>query len=437
MEAEFLADYWGDARPVAVRGEGVWLFDTAGKRYLDAAGSVHVVSIGHGVREIADAVAAQASRLSFASSRHFANEPQLELAKLIADMAPGALNHSYFASGGSEAMELALQAACYWQALRGHPDKTMFIGQWRSYHGGTIGTISLGGHVAHRHRLARHVLPFPHLSATPAAGADPERFATELHEAIVGAGPETVCAFVAEPISGTTSGAIVPPPGWYEAVRTVCDEHDVLFIADEVVTGFGRTGREFGIQHWTTTPDIIVTSKGISSGYAPLAAIIVHDRLADSFRAARERLPLRLTYAGNPLACAAGLAVQRRIQREGLIDDCRTSGEHLTGLLLQLSERLPVLGTPRGRGLLIGLPIWRDADARVPFPREERVHERIVEHALSHGLILVGGAGSDAGGDGDHLLVSPPFVISPSECEQLVDTLETVVNEVLLGGRRP
>jgi adenosylmethionine-8-amino-7-oxononanoate aminotransferase len=230
MEADLLADYWRQARPVAVRGEGVWLFDNEANRYLDAAGSVHVVSIGHGVTEIANAIAAQASRLSFASSRHFANEPQLELAELIASMAPGELNRCYFASGGSEAMELALQAACHWQALRGHPEKTVFIGQWRSYHGGTIGAVSLGGHEAHRRRLARYVLPFPHVSATPAADGDPRSFAAELDELIVRTGPETVCAFVAEPISGTTSGAIVPPPGWYEAVREVCDAHDVLFI---------------------------------------------------------------------------------------------------------------------------------------------------------------------------------------------------------------
>jgi adenosylmethionine-8-amino-7-oxononanoate aminotransferase len=432
MEAELLADYWREPRPVVVRGDGVWLFDAAGNRYLDAASSVHVVSIGHGVKEIAEAISSQAAKVSFASTRHFANEPQLELAGLIADMAPEGLCRCYFASGGSEAMELALQMACYWQALRGSIDKTTFIGQWRSYHGGTIGTVSLGGHVAHRRRLAYHLLPFPHMSATPADNGDPQHFATKLDELILRVGPDRVCAFVAEPISGTTSGAIVPPPGWYEAIREVCDEHEILFIADEVVTGFGRTGRDFGIQHWTAIPDILVTSKGISSGYAPLAAVIVHNRLADSFQAAPERLPLRLTYAGNPLACAAGLAVQRRVKREHLVDRCRDTGEHLRGLLEELSNRVSIVGTPRGRGLLLGVPIWRDTATQTPFPRETRMYERIVERALGHGLILVGGAGTDAGEDGDHLLISPPFVISHSECEQLVDMLETVVSEILL-----
>jgi adenosylmethionine-8-amino-7-oxononanoate aminotransferase len=175
-----------------------------------------------------------------------------------------------------------------------------------------------------------------------------------------------------------------------------------------------------------------VTSKGISSGYAPLAAIIIHDRLAVDFQAAPQRLPLRLTYSGNPLACAAGLAVQRRVQREQLVDRCREIGGHLRSLLIELSHRVPTVGAPRGCGLLLGLPIWRDSDAQIPFPRSIRMQERIVERALRRGLILVGGTGSDAGSDGDHLLISPPFVISRSECKLLVDTLETVINEVLL-----
>jgi adenosylmethionine-8-amino-7-oxononanoate aminotransferase len=431
MESELLADYWQRPRPVAVKGEGVWIIDKDGRRYLDAAGSVHVVSIGHGVVEVAEAIASQASRLAFASTRHFTSDAQLELAELIRELAPDGLRRCFFASGGSEAMELGLQLAYHWQCLHGRPDKHKFIGQHRSYHGGTLATVSLGGHDKHRRRLAPFLLPFPRTDATPATGGDPASFAAKLDELIEREGPGSVCAFVAEPITGTTSGAIVPPAGWYEAIRTVCDRHDVLFIADEVVTGFGRTGLNFGIQHWSATPDLMITSKGISSGYAPLAAIVVHDRLAADIEAGPERLPLRLTYAGNPLACAAGLAVQKYIQREDLIARCRARGEYLRKLLTDLARRLPELGQPRGLGLLLSVPMWEDVDAARPFPRSARMQERIVEAALAQGLILIGGTGSEGSSDGDHLLLSPPFVISEAECRQLVRSLEQAIMTVI------
>jgi adenosylmethionine-8-amino-7-oxononanoate aminotransferase len=429
-ESRLLADYWRQPRPVAAHGDGVWIEDADGHRYLDAAGSVHVVSIGHGVAEIGEAIAAQAARLSFASSRYFVNEPQLELAQLIADLAPPSLNRCYFASGGSEAVEFAVQIARYYQCLRGRPERYKFIGQMRSYHGATVATISLGGHPVHRERLRPYLLPFPHLEATPAEGADPERFATSLDQLIRREDPETVCGLVMEPIGGTTSGAIVPPAGWWEAAQEVCRSHEVLLIADEVVTGFGRTGRPFGIQHWGVEPDLMVTSKSISSGYAPLAAVIVQDRIADEVQAAAQRLPLRLTYSGNPMACAAGLAVQRRIQRDRLMDRCNRVGVYLAGLLASLAERSPLLGAPRGRGLLLGLPVWKDADAMVPFVRAERVQERIVAAGLRHGLILVGGTGTERSGDGDHLLLSPPFTISEEECDLLAELLEATLVDV-------
>jgi adenosylmethionine-8-amino-7-oxononanoate aminotransferase len=431
VESDVLADYWRAPRPVAVAGRGVWITDAAGRRYLDAAGSVHVVSVGHGVREIAEAITRQAERLAFASGRYFVSEAQLDLAELIGGLAPEPLNHCYFASGGSEAIELALQMAYYWQTLQGKPEKTKFLGQFRSYHGGTIATVSLGGHQTHRDRLAPYLLPFPHVCATPAEHASANSFAEQLNRLILEHGSDTVCAFVAEPVSGTTSGAIVPPPGWWEAVRAVCDAHDVLFIADEVVTGFGRTGRSFGIQHWNATPDIIVGSKSISSGYAPLAVVVVHDHLAEAFHGANRRLPLRLTYAGNPLACATGLAVQQYILRYRLVERCQEMGEYLRALLADLSAEVSVMGLPRGLGLLIGIPIWRDVKSRAPFPRAAQIQERIVMSGLRHGLILVGGTGSDESEDGDHLLLSPPFVISKSECRSLVERLHSTFEHAL------
>jgi len=408
----------------------VWIEDVEGNHYLDAAGSVHVVSIGHGVAEVAQAMAAQANTLSFASSRFFVNGPQLELAELVAGLAPDALNGCYFASGGSEAIELALQIAAYYQSQEGMPSRHKFIGQWRSYHGATMATISLGGHYAHRERIGPNLIEFPHLQATPAEGADSAEFASALDALIRQEGPSTVCALVVEPITGTTSGAIVPPPGWWEGAARVCREHGVLLIADEVVTGFGRTGRPFGIQHWDVQPDLMVSSKGISSGYAPLAAIVVHDRIASTVQAADQRLPLRLTYSANPISCAAGLTVQRIVQREGLMQRCAERGDYLMGMLNELSQRCPLIGVPRGKGLLIGLPIWKDAPSMVPFSREENIQGRIVTTALQQGLLIVGGTGSDKSRNGDHVMVSPPFTISGPECDLLVEKLESVLEEV-------
>jgi adenosylmethionine-8-amino-7-oxononanoate aminotransferase len=416
---------------VAVGGEGVWIIDAEGNRYLDAVASVHVVSAGHGVGEVAAAVGRQAARLAFASTRHFVNESQFELAELIAALAPDGLNRCFFASGGSEAVDLAVQIAHHWRSLRGQPRKTKLIGQRRSFHGGTLATVSLGGHPGHRRRLAPYLFPFCLAPATLAYGADAGRFACALDELIVREGPDTVCAFVAEPITGTTSGAIVPPPGWWEAVRDVCNRHDVLFIADEVTTGFGRTGRNFAVDHWSAIPDVLIGSKGLASGYAPLAVIVVHDRLADDLQLGPARLPVRLTFAGNPLACAAGLAVQRYIQQDGLIERCRVMGDHLHDLLCELARSSLYLGTPRGEGLLRGLPIWRDAEKRIPFPRSQRIQERVVAAALPRGLVIMGGTGSDESDDGDHLLLSPPFVISDEECQLLVDRLGAALADVL------
>jgi adenosylmethionine-8-amino-7-oxononanoate aminotransferase len=416
---------------VAVAGDGVWITDAQGRRYLDAVGSVHVVSVGHGVPEIATAVAEQLGQLSFASTRHFANWPQLELAELIGSMAPPGLSHCFFASGGSEAVELSIQIAHHWQTLRGRPGKTKVIGQRRSFHGGTLAAVSVGGHPGHRKRLAPYLMPSYLAPPTPAEGADPVEFGRALEELILREDPDTVGAFIAEPITGTTSGAVVPPPGWYETVRAVCDAHDMLFIVDEVTTGFGRTGRNFAIQHWSVVPDVLLGSKGLNSGYAPLAAIVVHERLAADLQSGPARLPVRLTFAGNPLACAAGLAVQRYVQQHGLVERCEQMGDYLHSLVAELAESSPYVGTPRGRGLLVGVPLWRDADERVPFARSERVQERVVAAALDHGLVIMGGTGSDDSPDGDHLLLSPPFVISEAECERVVELLAETLADVL------
>jgi adenosylmethionine-8-amino-7-oxononanoate aminotransferase len=430
-ERDYLADWWDQDRLVASHGSGAWVYDTMGKAYLDAVGGSHVVTIGHGVAEVADAIQAQAARLAFANARAFTTEPQLLLAEHIASIAPPHMNRCYFASGGSEAIELAMQLAYYWQTLRGRGEKVKFIGQLRAHHGATLATVSLGGHYRHRQRLAPYLFDFLHAPATPAYDADTEKFVQALDALIVREGAGTICAFVAETISGSEAGVAVPPKGWYEAVRALCDHHDILFIADEVITGFGRTGTSFGIDHWNATPDLMVGAKGLASGYAPLSVVIVHDRIAEAFMSAPGRIPVRFTSTAHPPSCAAALAVQQYIQSQNLIERCRRIGAMLATLLADLARSVPCVGPPRGLGLLLAVPLWQDADERRPFPRAARVYERVVETALDLGVLLIGGFGTETSVDGDFLVLTPPFVLTESDAATLVETLYEAITRVV------
>lgn len=426
-------DKWRQPYPIIERGEGVYVYDTTGQRYLDGIGGIHVVSIGHGVVEIANAIVEQARKIAFVNSRQFTNEPQQRLAARIIATAPLGMTRVYFVSGGSEANEIALQIAHQYHVERGHPEKHRVIGRWQSYHGSTVATISMGGHLIHRRRMMPYLLDFPHIQPPhcfhcPFNLTHPNCMlicAKELGRVIEQEKPHTIAAFIAEPIIGTTGGAIVPPPGYYEAIRETCDRYNVLFIADEIITGFGRTGRNFGIEHWEAVPDIMTSSKSLSSGYTPIGAVIVHERIWETLRdGKRNSRSLRLTYSGNPVSCAAALAVQEYISRHNLVKRCAYIGRYLKCKLEKLAERLPMIGSVRGKGLLLAIELVQDRNTRAPFPRSMCLQEKIVQVALEHGLILVGGTGTGTSLDGDHILITPPFVISEDECNELITVLE-------------
>ncbi|MDT0402698.1 MULTISPECIES: aminotransferase family protein [Streptomyces] len=432
---------WSGTWPVARGGEGVYLYDRDGRRFLDAVGGAHVVTIGHGVGEIADAMAAQARKLAYASSRTWVNDPQMELAELIRSRTPEGLGWVYFTSSGSEAAEMAMQLARQYHLERKEPERHKVIGRWHSYHGGTLGAVGMGGHAVHRERLAPYLPPVRHVVAPQCAHCAfglsrpscATRCATDLADTIERAGPETVAAFIAEPIGGTTSGAVEPPPGYYETVRSICDAYGILFIADEVVTGFGRTGKDFAIQHWDAAPDMILCSKGLTSGYAPLGAVVVHERVADAIRAGTGNVSLRMTYSGHPVSCAAGLAVQRHIADHGLVERCASAGERLKERLTAMGEASAFVSEVRGRGLLLAVELAAEPDRGVAFPRAERVQERVVAEAFRRGMLLMGGSGTADSPDGDHLLVSPPFVLTEAEGELLVELLEQSITAALAG----
>ncbi|MBF0238360.1 MAG: aminotransferase class III-fold pyridoxal phosphate-dependent enzyme [SAR324 cluster bacterium] len=427
-------------RPFAERGEGVYIYDTDGKRYLDGIGGTHVVSIGHGVPEIAEAMAEQSRKIAFVNKMQFAHESQEQLADVIIDMAPEGMDRVAFATGGSVANELALLIARHYHIEQGNSQKWKIIGRWHSYHGRTVAALSMSGSVfVQRDVMAPYELNFPHIHAPhcyqcPFQLTHPDcalACADELATTIEKEGPDTVAAFIAEPIIGGAGSGIVPPPGYYERIREICDQYDVLFISEEVVTGFGRTGKNFGIEHWNAIPDIITGAKGLSSGYAPIGATIVHKRIWELFvKNNKDTIPAWVTYSGHPVSCATALAVQNYIVRHNLIERCASMGLYLKKELEKLAGREPLIGNVRGKGLLIGIEFVQDQTTHQPFPRSMKLTEQVVQKALDNGLILRGRFGTGTGKDGDHILISPPFVITESECDELVATLESSIAQV-------
>lgn len=422
-------------------GDGPYIFDTNGKRYLDAVSGIHVANIGHGVADVVDAMTQQAKRIAFVNKRQFSCEQEQRLANMILDVAPKNMGGIQFVSSGSEANEAALHIVRRYQSEVGFSRKTRIIGRWHSYHGNTIATLSMGGHLSFRKKITADLLPFPHIPA-PHCYRCPYRLnyptcdlacAKELEIMIQQENADTIAAFIAEPIVGTTGGAIVPPDGYYEIIRTICDKYNVLFISDEVITGFGRTGEYFGINHWQATPDIIVAGKGLGCGYSPICSVIVSQKIRNViFDFKGGIVAPRATFGGNPVSCATALAAQEYIKKHDLISQCKQIGTYLLENLQKLKERTSVIGNVRGRGLLLGVEFVQDKSTKQTFPRKYAFQEKVVWNALNNGLILTGGTGTGVTHDGDHILISPPFTISKNESDFIVKILEKSINDALI-----
>lgn len=434
---------WRHEHPVIERAEGMYLYGADGRRYLDAAGGVHVVGIGHGVQEIVDAMERQARKVCFAYGGAFTNQAQWDLADKILALAPPGMRKVYFVSGGSEANEIALTAIHHYFVEKGKPTKTRVIARWQSYHGSTVGAMSMTGNVLRRRDHSAYALPFPHINPCncyrcPYGSTYPEcglACAWELDRTIRREGPDTIAAFIAEPLVGTTAGAFTPPPGYYEVIRQVCDQHDVLFVADEVITGFGRTGQKFGSDHWQAVPDIITCAKGISSGYAPIGAVVIQDKIWQAFaQGPRDTFFIGYTFSGHPVSCATALAVQNYLEKHDLVERSAAMGEYLKRRLLDLAERTPSIGEVRGKGLMLGVEFVRDKASKKPFPAEAHFAGRVVRAALAKGLHLIGSSGTADGEVGDHLLITPPFIITEAQCDEMVAILEETLCEVMSNG---
>ncbi len=427
--------------PLMERAEGVYLFDSKGERYIDGVGGIAVVSIGHGVKEVLEAMTEQAKKVCFVYNGQFISEPAINLAKEIVTLAPSGFSKVFFVSGGSEAIETALKMARQYHLETGYPSKYRIISRWTSYHGNTIAALSLSGRTQWRKLFIPYLLNFPHIAPPycyrcpfakkyPHCGID---CAYDLERIIKLEGPDSISAFIAEPIIGTTAPGVTPPPEYYKIIRRICDKYNILMIMDEVITGFGRTGRNFGINHWDVIPDIIVAGKGISSGYAPLAAVIAHERIYEAFVKGSGVFAHGYTYVEHPLSCAVGLAVQQYIERNNLVERSAHIGSLMLQKLSRLSE-LPIVGDIRGKGLLLGIEFVKDKEKRTPFERELQVQEKIVERCFEKGLILVPGVSGNVDGIlGDQIQITPPFIISKEVVDKLIDILKESIIEVQKG----
>lgn len=417
--------------PTVSRGEGIYLFDEKGKRYIDACGGAVVSALGHSVPEVVEAMKAQLDSVEFAHTSQFTNLSQEELAKLITDRSPGGLNHAYFVSGGSEAVESAMKLArAYWVQM-GRPDKWMVIGREQSYHGNTLGALAAGGNRWRRAIYEPMLFKAPRVVPCSCYRCpfdkDPAHCSIEcaddLERAILEAGPEKVAAFIAEPIVGATAGALVPHENYFHRIREICDKYDVLFIADEVMTGLGRCGSWFAIRQFGVVPDMLCLAKGLAAGYVPIGATLVHDRIVDTFHNRRHIFQHGHTYMGHPLATAAGAAVIRFMDKHKLVERSRVLGEELLARLKKALHDHPHVGDIRGRGLFVGIEFVADRASKAPFEPELAFHRVLRDLAFRNGLIIYPMGGTIDGRRGDHTLIAPPFVITRAQIGRLVELL--------------
>jgi adenosylmethionine-8-amino-7-oxononanoate aminotransferase len=418
---------------MAVSAAGAWITDADGKQYLDAAGGAIASLIGHGDPGVAAAMAAQAETLEWAHASVFTTGPVEEYAAAVAALVPMDEARVFPVSGGSEAIETALKMARAYHLARGE-DRSVVIARAASYHGNTRGALDVSGRDPLRgpyEPWLGQTMRVPAVSEYRCPNPDhPDgcaRFHAErLEEAIAAAGPERVAAFVAEPIGGATSGAAVPPDGYWDEIAAVCRRHGVLVIADEVMTGFGRTGEWFGSDHFGLRPDLLVTAKGASSGYWPLGLAIAGGEVHDVIEEAGG-LVHGFTWSHHPIGAAVGRVVLQRIVEMRLVDRARTQGQRLLDGLTQTLEEMEVVGDVRGLGLLLCVELVQDRETKKPFPRSARVTEQVLDRAMELGLLLYPSTGNVDGGDGDYLLIGPPLTIIDDEIDLIVDRLTTAL----------
>jgi len=435
----------GHEYPRIVRGEGCWLVDERGKRYLDAVGGAYVANLGHSNPEIADAIAQQSRQFGYLSGTQFTHGPVEELAAELAATLPGDLSKLYFLCSGSEAVEAALKLARQYWVERERPGKHKIIALAPGYHGSTLLALSASAREQYKAMFRPwlvdvHRIPAPYPYRCPCRGQDagcPACSGDVLEEAITRLGAEHVAAFIAEPVGGSSTGASTPRLDYFRRVRQICDRHDVLFIADEVLCGAGRTGTWWAIAPYDVTPDIMTLGKGISGGYAALSAVAAPERIVDAIAqgSGGGSFMHAQTFSHHPVACAAGLAAVRYLKRHGLVERCARMGRVLHERLAPLAG-LPHVGDVRGRGLLAGIEFVEDKATRAPFPRAARFAETFADAALDAGLTVWPNVGHADGTNGDLATVAPPFIVTEQEIDEIVRRFAEAL-EATLQSRQP
>ena len=426
--------------PVASRGQGVYLTDAQGKRYLDASGGAAVSCLGHGHPDVLAAMHAQIDRLAYAHTSFFTTEVAEALAdKLIAN-APEGMSHVYFVSGGSEAMEASLKMARQYFVEIDQPQRTHFIARRQSYHGNTLGALSIGGNQWRREPFAPMLMPVTHVSPCypyreQQAGEAPEqygqRLAQELERAILEKGADRVMAFVAETVGGATAGVLVPVPGYFSAVRKVCDRYGVLLILDEVMCGMGRTGTLHACEQEGVLPDLLAVAKGLGGGYQPIGAVLAQAKIVNAMHQGSGFFQHGHTYLGHAIACAAALAVQQVFERDQLLVQVRKRGGFLKQLMCSTWDEHPHVGDIRGRGLFWGIELVQDRVTRTPFDPARKLHARIKQEAMARGLMVYPMGGTVDGRYGDHVLLAPPFITSEAELTLMVERLGSAMDAAI------
>ena len=417
-------------RPMLDRAEGIYMWDKSGKRYIDGSSGAMVSNIGHSNPKVLAAMRAQMEKSTFGYRLHFQTEASETLAAKVAELAPAAMNKVFFVSGGSEAVESCLKLARQYVLTQGQAQRFKVISRYPSYHGSTLGALAITGYAPMSAPFDPMMQRMPKVPAPRAYldGLDADDPATGLHYAnmleakILEEGPETVLAFIVEPVGGPSTGALVPPAGYMRRIREICSQYGVLLIHDEVMTGGGRTGRFFGAEHWDVVPDIIAISKGFGGGYVPLGAMIARDDIVEAVMQGGGFIN-GFTYAGNPLACAAGCAVLDEIAAQDLTANAARMGEALAMRLRGLMQRYPLIGDVRGKGLLAAFELMADRHTKDPLPAHLNAHARLVDIAYDNGLIIYSRR-TRGGTSGDHFLVCPPMIVTEAQLDDITQRLD-------------
>ncbi|HEY2862331.1 MAG TPA: aspartate aminotransferase family protein [Casimicrobiaceae bacterium] len=432
--------------PLAAGGRGIRIVDTAGREYIDASGGAAVSCLGHGHPEVLAAMHRQIDALAYAHTGFFSSAVAEALGDHLIAHAPPGMSHAYLVSGGSEAIEAALKMARQYFVEIGQPQRRHFIARRQSYHGNTLGALAVGGNEWRRRQFAPLLIEVAHVSPCyeyrdrrPDESAEDygARLAAELEQTIERLGPETIIAFCVETVGGATAGAIPPVAGYFRRVRELCDRHEILLIADEVMCGMGRTGTLHAVEQEGIAPDLMTIAKGLGGGYQPIGAVLAQRRIVDAIAQGSGFFQHGHTYIGHPVACAAALAVQQIVQRDGLLAAVRKQGAQLRARLDAALGAHPHVGDVRGRGLLLGVELVADRAAKRPFDPALRLHARVKAEAMSRGLMTYPMGGTIDGRLGDHVLLAPPFIVSDDELGIIVDRLTAALDAAIAATKRP